>query len=775
MAILTLAMGIGANSAVFTVLHSIVLKAPPFPEPERIVRIHGVNELRGWTNGYVTMPDVDDFREQATKLSAVGGWSEGVWILSGRRPATAIKGSQIRGDFFAALGIQPRIGRVPQASEFAPGAVPAVVLSERIWKTVFNGDPAVLNSTVTFDSEPHLIVGIMPAQFSFPALSEIWVSTPGDRPLAQGRAYASTNAIARLKPGATIDEARAELGAIASRITNGHASTHRGFSTAVFTLGEDQAGGARAVLQLFLAAVACVLLIACSNVANLMLARTMGRSRELAIRAALGATSGLLLRQTFAESLLLALAGAAVGLVIAQAALRALIVANAPLLPRALEIRLEPLTLVFTILVALLTSFLFGSFPAFAIVRADVQRALNDRAGVLNGGSSRARAGLVISQFTLATILACSAGLLVKTFYKLIKTDPGFQTRQILMGDVALPEKIYKDNFNGAARFYRDALVAIGEIPGVEHVGAVTNPPLGAGEFHRELGRFGGPAQQRIPVTLVGASVGYHEAMGISLRQGRYFRWSDWAEHQRYPVLLSESLAKRLFGAEDPVGQAVSFTGTGKLEVIGVVGDIRSTSLDEPPQAHIYLPLERSYMLFATFAIRSQLPVDRLADTVRQSIGHIDPNIPLINVRTMEEAADRNLAGPRLRTILFSAFAGGALLLAVIGIYGLLSYTVEQRTREMGVRVALGASGVDIARLVVGQGLRLALLGVGIGLALAFVLGRVLGGLMYGIEPLDPAVAAIAGVLFLVVSVAASLGPAFRAASADPLEILRQN
>ena len=775
MAILTLALGIGANSAVFTVLDSIVLKPPPFPEPNRIIRIHGLNELHGWTNGYVTMPDVDDFREHATKLSAVAGFSEGVWILSGRGPASAIKGTQIRGDFFAVLGIQPRLGRPPTAQDFAPGAMPAVVLSDRIWRNVFHADPQILDSIVTFDSEPHRIAGIMPADFQYPLASEIWVSTPGDRNVARGRAYATTNALARLKPGASIEEASSEIAAIASRTASAHPNSHQGFRTEVVTLAEDQSGDARAVLQLFLAAVGCVLLIACSNVANLMLARATGRSRELAIRAALGATSRRLLMQTFAESLLLALAGAALGLVIAQAALQALIIANAHLLPRASEIRLEPLTVVYTIIVALLTSVLFGAFPAFSIVRADLQRGLNDRSGALSVSSSRARTALVITQFALATILACSAGLLVKAFYKLIKTDPGYLTRQIFLGDVNLPDKTYKNNFTGAARFYRDALTALAEIPGVDQVGAVSNPPLGSGEFHRLVGRFGGPAQQKVPVTLVGASVGYHQAMGIALRQGRFFQWADWAEPQRYPVIFSESLARRLFGSADPLGREVTFAGADKMEVVGVVSDIRSTAFDEPPQTHIYIPLERSQMLFATFAIRSQLPADRLADAVRQCFARIDPEIPLINARTMEETAERHLAGARLRTILISAFAGGALLLAVVGIYGLLSYTVEQRSREMGVRVALGASSGDIAKLIVGQGLRLAVLGVAIGLVVAFALGQALGGLIYGIEPLDPVVAAIATGLFLLVSVAASLGPALRAASADPLAILRQN
>ena len=776
MAILTLALGIGANSAVFTVLNAIVLKPLPFPEPDRIVRIRGHNELRGWTNGYVTMPDIDEIREQSAKLKAVSGWADGTWILSGRGvPPSGIKGAQIRWDFFSALGVRPRLGRAPNDSEFASGAMPAAVLSDHAWRTVFQADPAILNTTVIFDSEPHLVVGIMPPDFQFPSDCDLWVSTPGDRAIAVGRAYATTNAIARLAPGTTIEAAGAEVSAIASRLSAAYPNSHHGFTTDLVTLAQDQAGDARAVLQLFLAAVACVLLIACSNVANLMLARATGRSRELAIRAALGATSGRLLAQTFAESLILSLAGAAVGLVIAQAALRALVIANAHLLPRATELRLEPLAVVYTLLVALLTSLLFGAFPAFAILRADVQRSLNNRSGTVSMASSRARTGLVISQFALATILACSAGLLVKTFYKLIKTDPGFQMGQILMGDVTLPEMTYKNNITAGSRFFRDAVVALSGLPGVQEAGAVTNPPLGSGEFHRQLGVFGGPANQKIPVTLAGASVGYHKAMGIPLLQGRYFRWGDLGMRDRDPVILSESVAKRLFGGSDAVGREVGFSSAGKFEVVGVVGDIRSASLDQPPQAHIYVPLERSMMLFATFAIRSQMPADRLAEVVRAELARVGPDIPLLNVRTMEEVADRNLAGARLRTTLFSAFAGGALVLAVVGIYGLLSYTVEQRSREMGVRVALGASSLDVAKLIVGQGIRLALVGVAIGLGIAFGVGRAMGGLIYGIEPLDPEVAVISTALFLMVSVAASLGPAIRAAQANPLEVLRQN
>ena len=772
MAILTLALGIGANSAVFTVLNSVVLKPLPFPNPERIVRIRGQNELGGWIKGYVTMPDAGDFAEQSTKFTAVAGFAEGTWILTGHGPVAVLKGTGIRGDFFTALGVQPRLGRGPKAAEFAFQATPAAVLSDALWRRVFNADPAVLNSTVTLDGERYLVAGIMPADFQFPVESELWVTIPADRGIAVGRAYATTTAIARLKPGVTLDEARAETAVIAARIVSSHPATHGGFRTDVVTLADDQSSDTRAVLQLFLGAVACVLLIACSNVANLMLARATGRSRELAIRAALGATAGRLLLQTLIESLLLSLAGAAVGLVFAQAALQALVVTSAHLLPRAAEIRLEPVVVGYTFAVALLTSILFGAFPAFSIAQTDVQLALGDRSGALTVASNRARTGLVISQFALATMLACSAGLLLKTFYKLVKTDPGYQTRQILMADLTLPDST---KLTDAYRFYRDALVRIADIAGVEQVGAVTNPPLGAGEFHRQLGRHGEASRERVPVTLVGASVGYHKAMGIALRTGRFFEWSDWGGNDRYPVILSESLARRLFGTVDPVGRAVSFGGSSKMDVIGVVGDIRSASLDSPPEAHIYLPLERSMMRFATFAIRSKLAPDRLTEAVRRQVAQIDANVPLINVRTMEEAAERNLSGPRLRTTLLTAFAAAALLLAVVGIYGLLSYMVEQRTREMGVRMALGASGLEVAKLVVGQGLRMALAGIATGLAGAYALGAALGGLIYGIEALDPVVAGVAAMLFLLVSIGASVGPAVQAALGDPQEILRQN
>ena len=780
MAVLTLALGIGANSAVFTVLNSVVLTPLPFPEPDRIVRIRGQNELRGWTNGYVAMPDVDDFKSQTSKYSAVAGYADGVWVLTGRGQASALKGTGIRWNFFSVLGIQPRLGRGPNEDEFAAGSVPVAVLSDRLWRRVFNADPAILDTVITLDGEPHHVTGIMPVDFEFPEQAELWVSIPADRSIARGRAYATTNAIARLKPGVAIEQARAEAAVIASRIASEHSNTHRGFTTDVVTLADDQTGDARAVLQLFLGAVACVLLIACSNVANLMLARATGRSRELAIRSALGATSGRLLRQTFAESVLLSLAGAALGLVVALAALRALVVANAQLLsqsgvPRAGDIRLAPAAVLYTILVALLTSVLFGSFPALAVLRTDLQKALGDRSGTATSGSNRMRMGLVIAQFALATMLACSAGLLVKTFYKLVRTDPGYQTHQILTGDITLPDRPYAANLTSAYRFYRDALVAIGDIPGVEQVGSVTNPPLGSGEFHRQLGRFGAAAHEKVAVTLVGASVGYHKAMGIELRRGRFFEWRDWAVDTRFPVILSESLAKRLFDGSDPIGRAVAFSSSDKMEVIGVVGDIRSTSLDAPPQAHLYIPLERSAMLFATFAIRSNLPPDRLAAAVRQRLAQVAPDVPLINVRTMEEAANRNLAGPRFRTMLLSAFAGAALLLAVVGIYSLLSYMVEQRCREMGVRMALGASSLDVAKLIVGEGLRLAAVGIALGVAGAFALGQALGGLIYGIEPLDPEVALIASGLFVLVSIGASLGPAIRAATSDPQEILRQN
>ena len=774
-AILTLALGIGANSAVFTVLNSVVLKPLPFPEPDRIVRIRGHNELHGWTGGSVTMPDIDDFRAQSSKYLAVAGYGNGTRILTGHGPAQALEGPGVRGDFFAALGVQPRLGRAFLEDEFAPGAEPAVVLSDRTWRRVFEADPSILNSVIMLDGEPNHIVGIMAADFQFPDQAELWVSTPGDRSVARGRSYATTTAIARLKPGVTIGEARSETAAIASRIAGEHPNSHRGFSTSVVTLAEDRFGGAREVLQLFLAAAVCVLLIACSNVANLMLARAAARGRELAIRAALGASSVQLFRQTLFESLCLALAGAAIGLVLAQAALRALVNGNAQLFPRAGEIRLDPAAVAYTILVALLTSVLFGSFPAFSILKTDVQRALGDRAGVQSSSSSRTRAGLVVSQFAMATMLACSAGLLLKTFQVMVTSDPGYQTRRILLADIALADPGYRTNLTRAYTLYRDALVAIGGLPGVELAGAATSAPLGSLEFHRQVGRAGADARQKVATALVGASVDYHKAMGIPLRSGRYFAWGDSAVASRYPVLLSESLAKNLFANADPIGRAVAFGATDSMEVVGVVGDIRSASLDQPPQAHLYLPLDRSMMRFATLAIRSNLPPNQLTEAVRRELALLDPNVPLLNVRTIEEAADRNLSGPRFRTILLTSFAGTALLLSIVGIYGLLSYAVERRYPEMGVRIALGASTFAVGRLIVGQGLRMAAAGVAIGLLAAFALGKAIGGLIYGIEPLDPVLAVVAGVIFLLAGAGASLAPALRAARADPLEILRHN
>jgi putative ABC transport system permease protein len=771
-AILTLALGIGANTAVFTVLDTVVLKPLPFPESSRIVKIRGRNDLRGWTGGFVTMPDVADFRAQSSKLGTVAGYGDGVWILTGRGPALALRGVGVTPDFFAVLGVAPRLGRTFTVDEFEAGRDGAVILSDHLWKRSFHGDASVLNTTIMLDGEPHQIAGVMPPDFHFPETAELWIPTASNRDVARGRTFATTNAIARLKPGVTIGEAQSEASVIASRIAEDHPSTHHGFSVDLATLADDQNGDARAVLELFLGAVACVLLIACSNVANLMLARATGRSRELAVRAALGATGGRLLMQTFVESLLLSAAGAALGLMFAYVALRALVLSSAGLVPRAEDIGLDPVAFGYTILVALATSVLFGTFPALSVLRTDAQKSLGDRSsGSASAASNRARAGLVITQFALATMLACSAGLLLRTFNRLIATDPGYQTRQILTAEVTLTDRAYQTDMTKAYRFYRDALVAIGEIPGVERVGAANSAPLGSGEFHMQIGKPG--ALAKVPATIVAASVGYHEAMGIPLRSGRFFEWGDWAG-QRSPALLSESLAKGLFGSADPVGRHITLGGSnGDLEVVGVVGDIRSGSLDEPPQAHVYMALERSTLRTATFAIRSKIPASRLIDSVRAAVEKVDPNVPLVNVRTMEEATDQSLAGPRFRTTLLTAFAAAALLLAVIGIYGLLSYMVEQRYRELGIRMALGASGRSVAKLIVGEGLRLAAIGIALGLAGAFALGRILGGLIYAIEPLDPVVAAVAAGVFLVVALGASAGPAIRAAGADPQEVLR--
>jgi putative ABC transport system permease protein len=774
-AVLTLALGIGANTAIFSVINGVLLKPLPYEEPGQLVQIWEDSSGQGTGRSRVAGGVYSDWIEHSRMfeaLSAIAGGGD--MNLTGAGEPEPISGEQVSVSFLEILRVRPLMGRNFLGEEAQPGRDNnVVILAHGLWQRRFGGDPGIVGRTIHLDGVPYTVVGVLPpnalrtrsAQFLIPFVfgAEKWHRDRGNQ---------SIQVIGRLKSGVTPDQARAELKAIKQRLQSEYPKYKETWGATVVPLHEQVVGNVRPTLRILFGAVACVLLIACVNVANLLLARGAGRQRELAVRSALGAGRWRIVRQLLSESLLLALCGGILGTLAAYWAAAMLSNLSAQTLPLTREITVDGRVLAFSLGVSVLSGVIFGVLPAAHLSMPDLNTTLKEGGRGSTVGGSRLRGALVVSEIALALVLLCGAGLLLRTFFHLLSIPTGFDAQQALVMELSLPRAKYPDP-ERRVRFLDAVVGRLESLPGVEAAAAATPVPFIGWGFGGGVKVEGRAAQPDIGyvTSLDFVSGSYFRAMAIPLVCGRDFVRADNTSNAPRVCVFNEALAREVFARENPVGQRVEVQGN-VYEVVGVVGSVHHSNLYEPPDKRIYFP----YVFRpanGSVIVRTKGPPLALAEAVRKEIQALDPDLPVANVRTLEQAINRSLSGRRLTLLLLSVFAGAALALAAIGLYGVLSYTVTQRTAEVGIRMALGAERRHVLRLIVGQGLRLAGIGLVAGLIGALALTRVMRSLLHGVEATDPATFVGVTLLLSLVTFFACWLPARRAARIDPMEALR--
>ncbi len=797
-AVLTLALGIGANTAIFSVVNALLLKPLPFPAPEQLVAFGMTNtrhaDMRDQL-GSLSYPDFFDFREQNRTLANLAVYRDRLFALTSSEGAASVRGVKSSAEFFEVLGVKPVLGRgferADEAAAGGPGGL-KIVLSYAFWQQHFGGDQNVLNRTIELDRRPYTVIGVMPAQFQFPIQAdpiEFYVtiaddaSNPdGSSPPTEQRGSHSLNAIARLKPGATIAQAQTDLATIARSLEQQFPDTNTNFGVAFKTLRDDLIGDVRTALYVLFGAVLCVLLIANANVANLLLARASVRGKEMALRAALGASRARIVRQLLTESVMLSVLGGVGGLILAQWGTEALIKAVPQNIPRIATIQLDGVVLAFTLLVSLATGVIFGLVPAWQASRVDLNTALKSgsRTGGGGEGKGRLRNGLVIAEVALALILLICAGLLLQSFARLGRVSTGMRTDRLLTARVQLPDVGYPKNENIIA-FFDQLLPRLRAIPGVESASVIMPLPLTGSNMVTTFDDAEHPLPdgQRpgAPVRIIGTD--YFQTMGIPVRQGRVFNSSDRFETAPV-VIVNERFAQKFFPGQNALGKriqpgfAADESGEKMREIVGVVGNVKHLALKNEDSPEMYLSQTQIPFNSISLVLRTSVSdPGALTSAVRKELAALDRSLPLTSVRVFDEYVARSLARPRFDAILLSIFAGTALLLTAIGIYGVMAYSVAQRTNEIGIRIALGAGKQNIFRLIVGHAMLLVGISVAIGLAGAFAATRLLNTMLFGVGASDPVTFIAIVLLVSVVAFLAAWLPARRASNVNPIVALR--
>ena len=790
-ALITLALGIGANTAIFSVVNSVLLKPLPYKEPDRLVMMnHNYPKLDLKASvsaiGYTHYRDNNQSFEN---ISAFGGWQVN---LTGAGEPERLSGIAVTATFFPTIGIEPAHGRVFFEGEDKPGHNKVVVLTDGLWHRRFGADPNLLNQTITLNGESYTVVGIMPPDFQFgrefgQAVDLFSPIAFTDAQLQVGRwRNESLNVIARLRPGVTLEQGQAEMDAIAANVrqqyfTGGDASDPGSWGLLIRSIHELVVGDIRPALLVLLGAVALVLLIACANVANLLLARAASRQKEVAIRAALGASRSRMIRQFLTESLLLAVVGGVLGTLLAVWGISALLKMNRDLIPRSHEIGLDANVLLFTLGLSLLTGVVFGLMPALQSSKADLHETLKEggRSGS-PGGKRNVRSVLVVAEIALALVLLIGAGLLIRSFDKLQEVNPGFNPQNLVVMQLSLPASKYREP-QQIDNFYQQILQRISALPGIQSAGVSSSLPLSgsssSGSFQIE-GRTVQPGEMAPWGNRWWAGATYFQTMNIPLIQGRYFDDRDAASGP--PVaIIDESMKRKFWPDEDPVGKRITFQSDAQgnsiwREIVGVVGHVRHKGLEGESPVQYYVP-HRQFNNAGMFLVARTTATDpsAMAPTVRGAIQSVDAELPVYRVTTMDQMVADSMTQRRFAMTLLGVFALVALILASVGLYGVMAYSVTQRTHEIGIRLALGARRGDVLRMVVSQGMVLAVIGLGIGLLAAFGLTRLMAALLFGVGATDPLIFASLPLLLGGVAAAASFIPARRATKVDPMIALR--
>ena len=792
-AVAALALGIGGNTVMFTVIRAVLLKPLEYKDPDRLVRVSMDTAQFKSVDSAFSMNQFDAMRG-ARSFSGFGVFLNAAqdMTLSGGGPPEPLKGARVSANFLEVLGVQPLVGRGFAASEDRPGGPPVALISAALWRRRFGGDPHIAGRTVILDATPYTVIGVVPAAFAFPLEgTDVWVTRPWEWPLLPQRFWRNVTLLigfARLQPHVSLEQARAELNVLYSQYAAGNSTFLARRSTMrVARLQDQMVASVRTMLWMLFGAVGCVLLIACANVAGLLLARSASRSREFAVRVAIGAGRGRLIGQLLAESLVLAAAGGILGLILARWSLSAIATLNAlyvsragPVLPRAAEIHLDGSVLLFTAALSVITGIVFGLFPSFHASRSDLMAALRGTGAAAGSESFRGggRGIMVVGQVALSMILLIGAGLLLASFARLHAVDPGFQPDHLLTMKIALPPARY-DADRKKVDFFDDLVQRVATVPGV--LGAATALSLPSTNWLRTNVQLPGepedPRTQKFAV-LQSVTPDYFRTLGVPLQRGRSFTARDGAPGAAHVLIINESLARLLWPdyprGLDPIGQRL-FEGADRFsgEVIGITADVHEGGLAFETVPEFYVPLPVHAPQLAYLAVRTSGNPERFVNAVRSQVAAVDRDQPVSEVRPMTDVLAAAVGPRRLALILLAAFAGIAVLLAVIGIYGVMAYSVAQRTRELGIRRALGAQQQHILRLVLIRGLALALAGTILGMAGAFALTRFLTNLLFHVKPTDPATFASVAVLFLIVALAASYLPARRATHIDPMAALR--
>jgi putative ABC transport system permease protein len=782
-ALLTLALGIGANTAIFTVVNAVLLRPLPFDHPEQLVglfhRMKGDTEL-----STMSPPNFLDVRAANHTMVDVAALNTRPYTLTGSGAPVRIAGAEVSASFFNVLRVPPILGRTFRSEENEPGRNQVVVLAHRLWVQRFGGDSGVVGRTITIDAKPHTVIGVMPAGFSYPDDRALWVPFEYDNNFrADNRGAWYIEVFGRVKNDATASQAAADVEAIARRLERQYPKSNTDLQFTAAPLHGWIVDRSRTALLLLLGAVGFVLLIACVNVANLTLARSAAREGELAVRSALGAGRLRLVRQLLTESVVLSIAGGVAGLLIAIWGSDALVTLQPAGIPRIGEVRVDGSVVAFTAIVAVVTGLLFGSIPAFQVTRVALVGALKEggRNALTGRRGHRVRSTLVVAELALAVGLLAGAGLLINSFVRIRNVDPGFQTGEALTFGISLPESTYKERAQRVA-FYDRLHERINALPGVQSTGAVMGVPLSDLNFNISFaveGRPAAPVGHEPTMEVRVASAGYFGAIGIPLKRGRLFTPSDVMNAPQV-VLLSESAVRKYFPTEDPLGRNIKIGWTfdeGRRRaggtVVGVVGDVKDAGLDAAARPEIYLPYAQMGLEDMTVVVRGDLPASSLSRSVEDAVRDLDANLPVANMKTLDQIVSASVADRRFYMLLIGLFAAVALVLAAVGIFGVMSYAVTQQTREIGIRMALGADRRDVVRMVLRHAGLLILSGLVVGVGLALAAGRALSSMLFDLSPGDPATLAAVAALLATIALVASYLPARRATRIDPVIALR--
>jgi len=799
-AVLSLALGVGANTAIFSIVNAVLLRSLPFSHPERLVKIVASNRGVGARDIGLSVPEFDDLRSRAGVFDQVTATQGGPTNLTGAERPQRFELLEVSPNYFSMLGASAHIGRVFGPGDEAPGFAEATVISDSLWARAFGRDPGVLGRKIQLDNDPYTIVGVLPPGFRHPGSTvsteiEIWVTcgfraNPFPKPERSLRIL--PGAIGLLKPGIGLEQAQSRLDAFASQLRAEYATDYpagSGWSIEAEPLQDSLVGNVRPMLLVLMGAVVLIVLLASVNVANLLLARASGRQREVAVRLALGASRARMIRQMLTESVILSLVSGVVGVLTAMAALHFVQFLPVPI-PRLAEVQVDWTVLSFALLVSLLAGLGFGLVPALQFSKAEIAVAI--REGARGSGTSsktnRLRGLLIASETALAVMLMVGAGLLLRTFWGLLQEDPGFNPSRIVAANVYLPVPNNPD-LNRYAKpeifntFVREAVRRVGALPGIDLAAMTTDLPVAHVSWRRPVNIEGRPDEsgKGLFSEITSVTPEYFKVLQASLVRGRYFTEDDDIDKQ--PVaIVDESTARTYWPDRDPIGRRLSIRTPRVANppwciVVGVIKNINSDGLDQSEAPHIYRPIYQfpgSRALTKSVTVRTSLSATSLEPLIRREIQAVDPNLPVFSVRTMTEVIDGSLASRRFSAELVGVFAVVALLLASVGIYGLLAYMVGQRSHEIGVRIALGAMPSTIGRMIVSHGAGLAGIGVGIGLIVSGIMAPLISSLLYGVRPLDPEVFIAVPVILMVVVLLASYIPAWRAARVNPIVALRR-